>query len=48
MEEHDWRSEALVHWFESRQDVIFLGRGISYSIALEGALKLQPQASATQ
>ncbi len=40
MEEHDWRSEELVHWFESRQDVIFLGRGICYSIALEGVLKL--------
>jgi hypothetical protein len=29
MEQHDWRSEELVYWFESRQDVIFLGRGLA-------------------
>ena len=39
--EHDRRSEELAHRFESTQDVIFLGRGINYPIALEGALKLK-------
>jgi glucosamine--fructose-6-phosphate aminotransferase (isomerizing) len=38
VEEHDRRSEELAHRFESTQDVIFLGRGINYPIALEGAL----------
>ena len=38
---HDQRSEALVHRFAETQDVIFLGRGINYPIALEGALKLK-------
>ncbi len=41
VEEHDRRSEELAHRFESTQDVIFLGRGINYPIALEGALKLK-------
>jgi glucosamine--fructose-6-phosphate aminotransferase (isomerizing) len=40
VEEHDRRSEELAHRFVSTQDVIFLGRGINYPIALEGALKL--------
>jgi len=39
--DHDQRSEALAHQFESTQDVIFLGRGINFPIALEGALKLK-------
>ena len=38
---HDQRSEALAHRFAETQDVIFLGRGINYPIALEGALKLK-------
>jgi glucosamine--fructose-6-phosphate aminotransferase (isomerizing) len=41
VEEHDRRSGELAHRFESTQDVIFLGRGINYPIALEGALKLK-------
>jgi len=39
--EHDRRCEELAHRFESTQDVIFLGRGINYPIALESALKLK-------
>ncbi|MCP9887067.1 glutamine--fructose-6-phosphate transaminase (isomerizing) [Cyanobium sp. ATX 6A2] len=39
--DHDQRSAALAHRFESTQDVIFLGRGINFPIALEGALKLK-------
>ena len=38
---HDQRSEQLAHRFADTQDVIFLGRGINYPIALEGALKLK-------
>jgi len=38
---HDERAAALAHRFESTQDVIFLGRGINFPIALEGALKLK-------
>jgi glucosamine--fructose-6-phosphate aminotransferase (isomerizing) len=41
IEDHDLRAAALAHQFESTQDVIFLGRGINYPIALEGALKLK-------
>jgi glucosamine--fructose-6-phosphate aminotransferase (isomerizing) len=41
VEDHDRRSEGLAHRFEATQDVIFLGRGINYPIALEGALKLK-------
>ena len=41
VEEHDRRCAELAHRFESTQDVIFLGRGINYPIALEGALKLK-------
>ena len=39
--DHDRISEALAHQFETTKDVIFLGRGINYPIALEGALKLK-------
>jgi glutamine---fructose-6-phosphate transaminase (isomerizing) len=39
--DHDQRAAALAHQFESTQDVIFLGRGINFPIALEGALKLK-------
>ena len=35
------RDRALAHRFADTQDVIFLGRGINYPIALEGALKLK-------
>ena len=38
---HDQRSESMAHRFADTQDVIFLGRGINYPIALEGALKLK-------
>ncbi len=38
---HDQMSEDLAHRFAETQDVIFLGRGINYPIALEGALKLK-------
>lgn len=37
----DHRCAELAHQFEGTQDVIFLGRGINYPIALEGALKLK-------
>jgi len=39
--DHDRRCEQLAHLFADTQDVIFLGRGINYPIALEGALKLK-------
>ena len=39
--QHDQRSEAMAHRFAETQDVIFLGRGVNYPIALEGALKLK-------
>ena len=38
---HDHRCAALAYRFATTQDVIFLGRGINYPIALEGALKLK-------
>ena len=41
VEHHDKGSESLAPRFASTQDVIFLGRGINYPIALEGALKLK-------
>jgi len=41
VEQHDQCSEAMAHRFAETQDVIFLGRGINYPIALEGALKLK-------
>ena len=37
----DLRCAALAHEFADTQDVIYLGRGINYPIALEGALKLK-------
>ena len=39
--QHDQLSEDLAHNFSDTQNVIFLGRGINYPIALEGALKLK-------
>jgi glucosamine--fructose-6-phosphate aminotransferase (isomerizing) len=41
VDDHDRRCEQLGHLFADTQDVIFLGRGINYPIALEGALKLK-------
>ncbi len=41
IELHDELSETLSHRFADTKDVIFLGRGINYPIALEGALKLK-------
>lgn len=39
--QHDRQTELLSHSFSDTKDVIFLGRGINYPIALEGALKLK-------
>ena len=39
--DHDRRCAELAHLFADTQDVIFLGRGINYPIAMEGALKLK-------
>ncbi|MDC3118822.1 glutamine--fructose-6-phosphate transaminase (isomerizing) [Prochlorococcus sp. AH-716-K03] len=41
LEKHNQSSEKLAHDFFNIKDVIFLGRGINYPIALEGALKLK-------
>ncbi len=41
LEKHNQSSEKLAHDFFNIRDVIFLGRGINYPIALEGALKLK-------
>jgi glucosamine--fructose-6-phosphate aminotransferase (isomerizing) len=41
VDDHDRRCEQLAHLFADTQDVIFLGRGINFPIALEGALKLK-------
>ncbi len=41
IEKHNQSSERLAHDFFNIKDVIFLGRGINYPIALEGALKLK-------
>ncbi len=41
IEKHNQSSEKLGHDFFNIKDVIFLGRGINYPIALEGALKLK-------
>ena len=38
---HDKLSESMANSFSQTQNVIFLGRGINYPIALEGALKLK-------
>jgi len=41
LEKQNQSSEKLAHDFFNIKDVIFLGRGINYPIALEGALKLK-------
>ena len=41
VQDHDRRCADLAHLFAHTQDVIFLGRGINYPIAMEGALKLK-------
>ncbi|MFN9243203.1 MAG: glutamine--fructose-6-phosphate transaminase (isomerizing) [Cyanobacteriota bacterium] len=41
VDDHDGRCAELAHLFAETQDVIFLGRGINYPIAMEGALKLK-------
>ncbi len=38
---HDERIEAMAKWFSEARDVLYLGRGTSYPLALEGALKLK-------
>jgi len=38
---HDERIEALAHSLMEARDVLYLGRGSSYPLALEGALKLK-------
>ncbi len=38
---HNQITESLAHNFSDTKDVIFIGRGINYPIALEGALKLK-------
>ncbi len=35
------RYEEMAHWMSKARDVLYLGRGMSYPIALEGALKLK-------
>jgi glutamine---fructose-6-phosphate transaminase (isomerizing) len=35
------RYEDMAHWMSKARDVLYLGRGMSYPIALEGALKLK-------
>ncbi len=41
IQKHDQLSEQIAPRFADTKDVIFLGRGINYPIALEGALKLK-------
>ena len=41
VDQHNVISKKLAHDFSDIKDVIFLGRGINYPIALEGALKLK-------
>ena len=41
IKKHDDLSKEIAHLFVETKDVIFLGRGINYPIALEGALKLK-------
>ena len=41
IKKHDSLSQKIAHMFVETKDVIFLGRGINYPIALEGALKLK-------
>jgi glutamine---fructose-6-phosphate transaminase (isomerizing) len=33
--------EEMAHWLSKARDVLYLGRGVSYPIAMEGALKLK-------
>jgi glucosamine--fructose-6-phosphate aminotransferase (isomerizing) len=35
------RYEEMAHWLSKARDVLYLGRGTSFPIALEGALKLK-------
>ena len=35
------RYEDMAHWMSKARDVLYLGRGMAYPIALEGALKLK-------
>jgi glucosamine--fructose-6-phosphate aminotransferase (isomerizing) len=35
------RYEEMAHWLGKARDVLYLGRGVSYPLALEGALKLK-------
>ncbi len=41
IKEQDKATEAIAHQFTETQDFIFVGRGINFPIALEGALKLK-------
>ncbi|MEA5466179.1 glutamine--fructose-6-phosphate transaminase (isomerizing) [Leptothoe sp. PORK10 BA2] len=41
IEQHEGDTEKLAHSFTETQDFIFIGRGVNYPIALEGALKLK-------
>ncbi|MEM9808141.1 MAG: glutamine--fructose-6-phosphate transaminase (isomerizing), partial [Cyanobacteria bacterium P01_D01_bin.56] len=41
IEKQEGYTEELAHEFTDTQDFIFIGRGINYPIALEGALKLK-------
>ncbi len=41
IKKHDSLAQEIAHMFVETKDVIFLGRGINYPIALEGALKLK-------
>ncbi|MEB3339653.1 glutamine--fructose-6-phosphate transaminase (isomerizing) [Okeania sp.] len=41
LETQDSQIEGFAHHFNDTQDFIFIGRGINYPIALEGALKLK-------
>lgn len=41
LEKQEQQIEELAHEFAETQDFIFIGRGINYPIALEGALKLK-------
>ena len=41
IKEQDRATEAIAHQFTETQDFIFVGRGINFPIALEGALKLK-------
>jgi glucosamine--fructose-6-phosphate aminotransferase (isomerizing) len=38
---HDGRIEKMAAWFAEARDVLYLGRGTSFPLALEGALKLK-------